>query len=171
MTEMQKLVERVEALEARFKKPTIDVVSLSGKLPQYESEGAAGLDLEYYGGEDAKPIVFEPGERKLIPTGIFVSLVDWDHYVMAIRPRSGLAIREGFTVLNSPGTIDSDYRGEIKVIGINLSRETVVIQPGERCAQAVIHRQVQIGWNQLSSVELLSDTKRGDGGFGHTGKS
>ena len=106
-----------------------------------------------------------PLERKLIPTGIFLELPDGIE--VQIRPRSGLAIKQGLTLLNSPGTIDSDYRGEIKIILINLSNETQLIKPGDRIAQLVFAKYEKITWEQ---VDNLSESERGDGGFGHTGK-
>jgi dUTP pyrophosphatase len=112
------------------------------------------------------PIYLKPLERQLISTGLFIELPKG--YEGQVRPRSGLAIKYGLTLLNSPGTIDADYRGEIKVIIINLSQEIQVIQPGERIAQLVIHEVQKVKWKQ---VELIEETGRNDGGFGHTGKS
>lgn len=113
----------------------------------------------------SEPVTLQSLERTLIPTGLFIALPDG--YEAQIRPRSGLAIKQGITCLNTPGTIDADYRGEIKVILINLSAEPQVIQPGDRIAQMVIQQVSQIEW-QL--VESLESTERGSGGFGHTGK-
>jgi dUTP pyrophosphatase len=112
-----------------------------------------------------EPIVLKPFERNLTPTGLFIELPLG--FEAQIRPRSGLAIKQGITCLNSPGTIDADYRGEIKVILINLSNELQVIEPGDRIAQMVIQRTEQIDWVQ---VQEISNTERGEGGFGHTGK-
>ena len=110
------------------------------------------------------PIVLQPLERALIPTGLFLALPQG--YEAQVRPRSGLAIKKGITVLNSPGTIDADYRGEVCVILVNLSSEPFIITDGERIAQMVIARHEQVEW---SEVEVLDDTERGAGGFGHTG--
>jgi dUTP pyrophosphatase len=112
-----------------------------------------------------EPVVIHPLERTLVPTGLFIQLPEG--YEAQVRPRSGLAINRGITVLNSPGTIDADYRGEIKVILINLSQEDFVINNGERIAQMIISSYKQIEWDE---VEQLDDSERGKGGFGHTGK-
>lgn len=131
------------------------------ELPKYESIGAAGLDLRAV---LSAPITLKPLERVVIPTGLYVAIPQG--YEMQIRPRSGLAIKHGITVINAPGTIDSDYRGEIKVGLINLSSEAFEIQDGERIAQAVVAQHAVITWE---AVEELSSTERGAGGFGHTG--
>lgn len=131
-------------------------------LPQYATPQSAGLDLRAY---LSAPITLKPLERMLVSTGLSLELPDG--YEAQIRPRSGLAAKYGITVLNSPGTIDADYRGEIKVILINLSHEDFVINDGERICQMVIAPYTQV---ELINVEELSDTERGDGGFGHTGK-
>lgn len=131
-------------------------------LPAYATEQSAGLDLR--ANIDA-PIVLKPLERALVPTGIFIALPDG--YEAQIRPRSGLAAKHGVTVLNSPGTIDADYRGEIKVILVNLSNEPFTIEDGERVCQMVVAKYEQVSWNE---VDVLDETERGDGGFGHTGK-
>lgn len=116
----------------------------------------------------SEPVVLQPFERKLIPTGLFMELpADCEAQV---RPRSGLALKHGITVLNSPGTIDADYRGEIGVILINLSQEPFEIQPGERIAQMVIAQFRQVKMQEVNTLEELSDTERGAGGFGHSGK-
>ncbi len=133
----------------------------SHALPQYETELSAGMDIRAYVEE---PIVLEPMARKLIPTGLFIALPKG--YEAQVRPRSGLAIKKGVTVLNTPGTIDADYRGEICVILINLSQEAFVINNGERIAQMVIASHEQPQWEL---VEELDETERGAGGFGHTG--
>lgn len=130
-------------------------------LPRYETGGSAGMDLRAH---LESAVTLAPLERTLVPTGLFVELPDG--YEAQIRPRSGLTARRGLTMLNSPGTIDSDYRGEIKCIVVNLSNENQTIEPGERIAQMVIARYEQITWTQ---VESLSETDRGAGGFGSTG--
>ncbi|MDG1432561.1 MAG: dUTP diphosphatase [Saprospiraceae bacterium] len=131
-------------------------------LPQYETSGSAGMDLR---ANIDTPIQLESLERKIIPTGLFIELPEG--YEAQIRPRSGLSIKKGLSLVNSPGTIDSDYRGEIGVIMINLSKETQTIEPSERVAQMVIARYEQSTWYEV--VEL-SDSERGTGGFGSTGK-
>lgn len=131
-------------------------------LPAYETIGAAGMDLRANLNE---PVVMKPLQRSLIPTGLYIALPQG--YEAQVRPRSGLAIKKGITVLNAPGTVDADYRGEICVILINLSAEEFVVEDGERIAQMVIARHEQVEWHQ---VECLEDTERGAGGFGHTGK-
>ena len=133
------------------------------KLPEYATALSAGMDLR---ANIDEPVVLKPMERRLIPTGLFISLPQG--YEAQVRPRSGLAIKKGITVLNSPGTIDADYRGEIGVILINLSGEDFVIGDGERIAQMVIARYEQIDWN---AVDSLDETERGAGGFGHSGKN
>ena len=130
-------------------------------LPQYATELSAGVDLR---ANIEAPIELRPMERRLVPTGLFMALPPG--YEAQVRPRSGLAIKHGITVLNSPGTIDADYRGEVCVILINLSNELFVIADGERIAQMVIARHEQAEWEQ---VEVLSETERGAGGFGHSG--
>ena len=134
-------------------------------LPAYASASAAGLDLR---ANLTEPIVLQPLERKLIPTGLFIELPG--DCEAQVRPRSGLALKHGITVLNSPGTIDADYRGEIGVILVNLSNEPFEIQPGERIAQMVIAKFQQVELHEVSSKDELSDTERGAGGFGHSGK-
>lgn len=131
------------------------------ELPRYETAQSAGMDLR---ASIDEPITLQPLERKLIPTGLRIALPAG--YEAQVRPRSGLALKKGVTVLNSPGTIDADYRGEIGIILINLSQEPFVIQDGERIAQMVIARHEQPEWEP---VEVLDDTERGAGGFGHTG--
>ncbi|MDD3079394.1 MAG: dUTP diphosphatase [Paludibacter sp.] len=131
-------------------------------LPEYATIQSAGMDLRANLDE---PVMMKPLERKLIPTGLFIELPTG--YEAQIRPRSGLAIKKGITVLNSPGTIDADYRGEICVILINLSSEDFVINDGERICQMVIAAHAQAEWVE---VEELGETERGEGGFGHTGK-
>lgn len=130
-------------------------------LPAYGTELSAGVDLC---ANLDNPITLEPLQRCLVPTGLYIALPKG--YEAQVRPRSGLALKKGITVLNSPGTIDADYRGEIGIILINLSSEPFVINDGERIAQMVIARHEQAEWEQ---VEILDDTTRGTGGFGHTG--
>lgn len=130
-------------------------------LPHYETTGSAGMDLRA-NIEDA--IILKPLERAIIKTGLFIALPNG--YEAQVRPRSGLAAKKGITVLNSPGTIDADYRGEIGVILVNLSNEEFTIEDGERIAQLVIAKHEQVSWD---SVDVLDETKRGAGGFGSTG--
>jgi len=131
------------------------------ELPQYATSASAGVDLRANLDE---PMTLKPMERILVPTGLFIELPVG--YEAQVRPRSGLAIKKGVTVLNSPGTIDADYRGEIRVILINLSEEPFQINDGERIAQMVITSHVQAQWEE---TEVLNETERGSGGFGHTG--
>jgi len=131
-------------------------------LPAYATQGSSGLDLRAF---VTTPVQLAPLERALIPTGLHIALPD--NWEAQIRPRSGLATKQGLTCLNTPGTIDADYRGELKVILINLSNETQVIQDGDRIAQIVFQQVEKMEW-QL--VENLETTQRGEGGFGHTGK-
>lgn len=143
---------------------TIEIINKSKHpLPAYATELSAGMDLR--ANLDA-PILLAPMARCLVPTGLFIALPAG--YEAQVRPRSGLAIKKGITVLNSPGTIDADYRGEICVILVNLSAEPFEIVDGERIAQMVIARHEQAVWNE---VEVLDATERGEGGFGHTGKA
>lgn len=130
-------------------------------LPNYETIASAGMDLR---ANLSEPIVLEPLQRALIPTGLFMELPIG--YEAQVRPRSGLALKKGITCLNSPGTIDADYRGEIGVILANLSNETFVVENGERIAQMVIAKHERAEWIE---VEILSETERGAGGFGSTG--
>jgi len=134
----------------------------SNPLPEYATKGASGMDIR---ASLDIPLTLQPLERNLIPTGLFVEIPQG--YEIQIRPRSGLAIKQGITCLNTPGTIDSDYRGEIKIILINLSSEEQVIQPGDRIAQMIIQKTERAEFEQ---VEILNNTKRAAGGFGHTGK-
>lgn len=131
-------------------------------LPAYATVGAAGMDLR---AQLEAPITLAPLGRVLVPTGLFIELPQG--YEAQVRPRSGLAIKHGLTVLNSPGTIDADYRGEIKVALVNLSAEPFEIQDGERIAQLVVARHEEVTWQP---VEELGETERGAGGFGHTGR-
>jgi dUTP pyrophosphatase len=130
-------------------------------IPQYETSGSVGLDMRAHLKE---PIMLKPLQRALIPTGIYIELPDG--YEAQIRPRSGLALKKGLSVLNAPGTIDSDYRGEIKILMINLSNESTVINTGERIAQMIINKIEKV---ELLEVDELTETERGEGGFGHTG--
>ncbi|MFT6794904.1 MAG: dUTP pyrophosphatase [Maribacter sp.] len=131
------------------------------ELPHYETGASAGMDLR---ANISEPVTLEPLARTIIRTGLFMELPVG--YEAQVRPRSGLAAKKGITVLNAPGTIDADYRGEVGVILVNLSGETFVIENGERIAQMIITKHERAEWEQ---VELLSDTLRGDGGFGSTG--
>jgi len=131
-------------------------------LPQYTTEGAAGMDIRAF---LAEPVTLQSLQRTLIPTGLFIELPKG--YEAQIRPRSGLAIKQGITCLNTPGTIDSDYRGEIKIILINLSDVSHVVLNGDRIAQMVLQAVEKINWEE---VTLLSETLRSNGGFGSTGK-
>ena len=131
-------------------------------LPAYETASSAGMDLRAFVDAD---VVLKPFERKLIPTGLYIELPEG--YEAQIRPRSGLAIKSGITVLNSPGTIDADYRGEIKVILINLSQNEFTIKSGDRICQMVIAKHEKA---EFVEVNEISETERGAGGFGHTGK-
>ncbi len=141
---------------------TIKIINRSDNPnPAYATGHSAGMDLRAHLPEQVQLL---PMERKLIPTGIFIELPEG--FEAQIRPRSGLAINSGITLLNTPGTIDADYRGEIKVIVINLSRETFTIGPGDKIAQMVIARYEKVDWD---NVEILSETDRNAGGFGHTG--
>jgi dUTP pyrophosphatase len=141
----------------------IKIVNKSqNSLPLYSTAKSAGMDLRANLDE---AVVLKVMERKLIPTGLYIQLPDG--YEAQIRPRSGLAINKGVTVLNSPGTIDADYRGEIKIILINLSNEDFVINHGERIAQMIISAYKQVEWEE---VHQLEESDRGEGGFGHTGK-
>ncbi len=143
---------------------TVKIVNKSKHpLPQYATPQSAGMDLR---ANLEAPVTLKPMERKLIPTGLFIELPVG--YEAQIRPRSGLAIKKGITVLNSPGTVDADYRGEVGVIRVNLSQEDFVVEDGERICQMVIARHEQADWQQ---VEVLGETERGAGGFGHTGKA
>lgn len=134
-------------------------VSEDGQLPTYETEGAAGMDLRC-----TEAIELEPMERKLVPTGLRIAVPEG--YEAQVRPRSGLAVRHGISMVNTPGTIDSDYRGEIRVVLINLGGEPVRLEKGERIAQLVLCPVARAEWAQ---VEALPETRRGEGGFGSTG--
>lgn len=140
----------------------VQIINRSGhELPAYATAASAGMDLR---ANISQPMTLQPMQRVLVPTGLFMALPPG--YEAQVRPRSGLALKHGITVLNSPGTIDADYRGEICVVLINLSVEPFVINDGERIAQMVIARHEQA---ELVEVEELTETERGSGGFGHTG--
>lgn len=148
---------------ATVEKISVKIINQSGfSLPAYATTGSAGMDIRACLPE---PVTLQPLERYLVPTGLFIALPDG--FEAQIRPRSGLAVKQGLTCLNSPGTIDADYRGEIKVILINLSNEAHTIQSGDRIAQMVIQQVSQINWEVVTDLEA---TERGSGGFGHTGK-
>lgn len=141
----------------------VKVVNQSGyELPTYATVASSGLDIR---AKLDSPLVLKSLERVLVPTGLFFEIPVG--YEAQVRPRSGFAIKYGITVLNSPGTIDADYRGEVKVILVNLSVDEFIINPGERIAQIVFSKVEQITWNE---VNVVSTTVRGDGGFGHTGR-
>lgn len=140
----------------------VEIINRSGHaMPEYATADSAGFDLR---ASLSEPIELKPMERVLVPTGIYMALPEG--YECQIRPRSGLAIKHGITVLNTPGTIDADYRGEVKVILVNLSAEPFTVNDGERICQAVVHSYAKA---ELISVDSLSATERGAGGFGHSG--
>ena len=142
----------------------VEIINRSkNDLPRYETEHSAGVDLR---ADIAEEVTLKPLERKLIGTGLYIALPPG--FEAQVRPRSGMAYKHGLTVLNSPGTIDADYRGEIKVLMVNLSNEAYTVKPAERIAQMVIARHRQADW---VVVEKLGDTERGAGGFGSTGKN
>ena len=144
---------------------TVKIVNKSdNNLPAYETASSAGMDLRAYLPE--RPITLQPMQRMLIPTGLFMEIPEG--YEGQVRPRSGLAIKNGITVLNTPGTIDADYRGEVKIILINLSDTDFTINSGDRIAQIIFAKCEQM---EVVNVETLSETERGAGGFGHTGKN
>ncbi len=140
----------------------VKIINRSGNpLPEYATALAAGMDVR---ADNAEPIVLRPLERVLVPTGLYLEIPAG--YEIQVRPRSGLAIKKGVTVLNSPGTVDADYRGELRVILVNLSNEDFVIERGERIAQIVLAAHGRIEWEE---VERLEESARGEGGFGSTG--
>lgn len=142
----------------------VKIVNISNNpLPEYATEGASGMDLR---ADLTSPVAMQPLERKLVPTGLSIELPMG--YEAQVRPRSGLAIKHGITCLNTPGTIDADYRGEIKIVLINLSAEKQIINSGDRIAQLVIQKVEKINWEQ---VTVLTETVRSNGGFGSTGKN
>lgn len=134
-------------------------------LPSYMTMQSAGMDIC---ANIPTPVYLEPLERRLIPTGLYVSLPEG--YEIQVRPRSGLALKSGLTVLNSPGTIDADYRGEIGVLLINMSASAVCVSPGDRIAQIVLAQHASVSWETLKDISEFSATGRGSGGFGSTGK-
>ncbi len=140
----------------------VKIKSLSGEVPKYETSGSAGMDLRAYITES---ITLKPFERQLIPTGLFIELPDG--YEAQVRARSGLSIKHGITMINGIGTVDSDYRGELRVPVVNLGQEEYQINNGDRIAQMIINKYEKITWDK---VEILDQTQRGEGGFGHTGK-
>ena len=143
---------------------TVKIINKSdNNLPEYETSSSAGMDLRAYLPEG--PITLKPMQRTLVPTGLFMEIPEG--YEGQVRPRSGLAIKHGITVLNTPGTIDADYRGEVKIILVNLSDTDFVINSGERVAQIVFAKCEQM---EVVNAETLSETERGEGGFGHTGR-
>lgn len=140
----------------------VKIINTSGQaLPAYETPSSAGMDVR---AALAEPVTLHPMQRMLVPTGLRVQLPQG--YEMQLRPRSGLALKHGITLVNTPGTIDADYRGEIGVILINLSTEDFTINPGERICQMVVSNYAHVGWEP---VDRIDQTERGDGGFGHTG--
>ncbi len=142
---------------------TIRIINKSNNsLPAYETLHAAGMDLR---ANIEASVLLKPLERKLVPTGLFIELPEG--FEAQIRPRSGLAYKHGISIVNAPGTIDADYRGEIGVLLVNLSDQVFEINPGERIAQMVVARHEKVEWQQ---VESLTETSRGEGGYGHTGK-
>ena len=145
-----------------MQKITVNIINKSGNpLPSYATAGSSGMDIR---ANIEKEIILQPLERFLTPTGLFIELPEG--YEAQIRPRSGMALKQGITCLNSPGTVDSDYRGELKVILINLSNQVQAINNGDRIAQMVIAKTEKA---ELFLVQQLNNTVRGDGGFGHTG--
>jgi dUTP pyrophosphatase len=141
----------------------VKIINKSGNpLPAYATAGSSGMDIKAFVDE---PLLLKPLERCLVPTGLFIELPDG--YEAQVRPRSGLAIKNGLTCLNTPGTIDADYRGEIKVILINLSADNQVISNGDRIAQLVLQKVEKIKWQEAEAINV---TERNEGGFGHTGK-
>lgn len=147
---------RMSAIEIRI------INTSTNNLPEYATDGSSGMDLRAW---LSKPITLQPLERMLIPTGLFIEIPVG--FEAQVRPRSGLAIKYGLTCLNTPGTIDADYRGEIKIILINLSKEPHTVQSGDRVAQLVVQKVEKITWKV---TEVLEETERSAGGFGHTGK-
>ncbi|MBX2920740.1 MAG: dUTP diphosphatase [Chitinophagaceae bacterium] len=143
---------------------SIRVINQSGNpLPEYATAGASGMDVRAF---LSSPVVLQPLERTLIPTGLFMEIPEG--YEVQVRPRSGLAVKQGITCLNTPGTIDSDYRGEVKVILINLSNETQTVHNGDRIAQLVVQKVEKAEWIPTANINV---TARNEGGFGHTGKN
>lgn len=146
-----------------MKNASVHVINKSNNpLPHYQTPDSAGMDLHAF---LESPLIIQPGQRQLVPTGLFIELPSG--FEAQVRPRSGLAFKHGITVLNSPGTIDADYRGEVKVLLINHGQEPFTIQNGERIAQMVVAPVTRVEWNQ---ADVLSETQRGEGGYGHSGK-
>lgn len=146
-----------------FMQVNVSIINQStNPLPSYATAGSSGMDLSAFLDQ---PLILAPMQRELIPTGIFIELPEG--YEVQVRPRSGLAIKQGLTCLNSPGTVDADYRGELKVILINLSNEPQTIKTGDRIAQMVLQKVEKINWQPAVAI---NETERGAGGFGHTGK-
>lgn len=144
-------------------KQIINIINISNNpLPAYATEDSSGMDIRAYLESD---VTLQPLQRSLIPTGLFIELPKG--FEAQVRPRSGLALKQGITCLNSPGTVDADYRGELKIILINLSNEAQTIHPGDRIAQMVVQKVEQV---TLVQVHEITETTRGHGGFGHTGK-
>lgn len=151
-----------DSFHQKLRKLTVRIINRSkNPLPKYETPGSAGMDIR---ADLETPVTLESMERRLIPTGLFIELPVG--FEAQMRPRSGLSIKKGLTLVNSPGTVDSDYRGEIRIPLINLSLETQVVEPGERICQMVIARYEQATWLETDS---LNETERGAGGFGSTG--
>lgn len=147
-----------------MEKITVKIINHSSNpLPSYATHGAAGMDLKAYLNA---PLILQPMQRAAVPTGLFIELPQG--FEAQIRPRSGLALKHGITCLNTPGTIDADYRGEIKIILINLSQELQTIQHGDRIAQMIVNKVTAVEWQPVIEI---NETHRGEGGFGHTGKS
>lgn len=150
-------------MELQNTKMKIRIINKSNNpIPKYETSQAAGMDVRAFLSEG--PVTLAPGKRVLIPTGLYIQLPDG--YECQVRPRSGLAIKKGITVLNSPGTIDADYRGEIGIILINHGSETFTISSGDRVAQLVIKEYTQVDWEEVSELDA---TERGEGAYSHTG--
>jgi len=149
-----------DTINIKFKRMKKNLADIS--LPSYSTSGSAGMDV--HAGME-KPIILKPGEVELVPTNLSVEIPEG--YEMQVRPRSGLAAKHSIGILNSPGTIDSDYRGEVKIILINFGKEEFSIQPGQRIAQLIVSR---VYTAQLTEVKELNNTSRGEGGFGHTGR-
>lgn len=152
------------AQSPRLKAPTMNIKIINKSahaLPAYETEASAGMDLR---ADLTEPVKIAPMERKLIPTGLFMELPVG--FEAQIRPRSGLALKHGISILNSPGTIDADYRGELKILLINFSNADFEVGNGDRIAQMIISKHEQVRWDE---VDILTETIRGEGGYGHTG--
>ncbi len=149
-----------QKIEVRFKRIINEFSNIP--LPEYATKGSSGMDVY---AALSEPFIISPGSIKLIPTNFSVEIPDG--FELQVRPRSGLAVNHGIGILNSPGTIDSDYRGEVKIIMINLGKENFVIKPAERIAQLVLSKVFKA---KISESDMLNSTQRGDGGFGHTGR-